>query len=213
MELRAVGDHAVLVGRDETGRRRAVDPYSLALSGELAEALHEWARVAATVVRADAGAGTAGELVSARGRQLAARLAVEMGTPVSYADPVTDEIALLDRPGGTPAQHRTHAVGGFFARARVDWLAAARGPEPTPWATGLTVSAFTTITVLLTIVSLSAALHETSALLSIAANLLIVAGVAPSVWLLGRLPVWRWVAYGVLAGIALSWLAGLFTIF
>jgi hypothetical protein len=211
VELRAVGEHAVLVGRDESGRRRSVDPHSLAMSGELAEALHEWARVSAAVLHAEARTGHAGSLVSARGRQLAARLAAEMGTSVTYADPVTEEVALLDQPGLLKLVSRT-PVAGFLARVKIDWLAAARSAEPTPWATGLAVTVFTAVIVVLTIVSLSAALHETSALLSVAANLVIAAGVSPSVWLLGRLPVWRWVAYGVLGGILLSWLAGLFAI-
>lgn len=222
LELRAESGQAVLVGKDATGRCCEVDPRSLALGSDLADALHEWARVAAAVIGAGVGAcGPAGTLVSTRGRQLAARVAAEMGISVAYADPVTGEVAVLKRPvaeGPVVSAIRPVHRGGvmfpprMFPRTRAVWRVAARSAEPTPWATGLTVSAFAGITVLVGVVSLATALTETSPLLAILANLVITAGLAPSVVLLGRLAVWRWVAYGVLVGIVLGWVVWLLSL-
>lgn len=39
------------------------------------------------------------------------------------------------------------------------------------------------------------------------ANLLVAGGLAPSMWLARATPIWRWIAYGTAAGIALSWIA------
>ncbi|MGH3623797.1 MAG: DUF2537 domain-containing protein [Sciscionella sp.] len=214
MELRAKGGQAVLVGRDATGRHREVDPRSLALGSELATALHEWARVAAVVCGAGVGAsGPASTLVSTRGRQLAARVAAEMGISVAYADPVTGEVAVLERPVTegpvAQAERPVRSPSAMLARTSAAWRVAARTAEPTPWATGLTVSAFAGIAVLISVVSLAFALSETSPVLAFAANLVITAGLAPSVLLLGQLVVWRWVAYGVLVGLTLGWVVWL----
>jgi len=37
----------------------------------------------------------------------------------------------------------------------------------------------------------------------------VTAGLMPSVWLARNTPLWRWLSYGVAAGLALSWLAGI----
>lgn len=79
------------------------------------------------------------------------------------------------------------------------------GPEPTPWVTGLTVSVATVPFVLVTLVSLADGLAEIAPWVAVVALLLATAGLAPSVWLGRDTPVWRWVAYGVAAGVALSW--------
>ncbi len=38
------------------------------------------------------------------------------------------------------------------------------------------------------------------------ANLLVAAGLAPSIWLGRATPIWRWVAYGTAVGIILAWI-------
>lgn len=39
------------------------------------------------------------------------------------------------------------------------------------------------------------------------ANLLVAAGLTPSIWLARSTPIWRWIGYGTAAGIVLTWLA------
>ncbi|GLZ34340.1 hypothetical protein Lesp02_65270 [Lentzea sp. NBRC 105346] len=193
MELRVRDGRAVLAGQDDTGERE-VDPHSLPLGSELADALHEWAKVADAVVRTETPAdGVATALVTRRGRQLAGRLAAVMGTSVAFADPVTGELVSVDAPPvAAPPVEVT--------------------PEPTPWATGLTVSIITAAIVTVTVVSLSLGLGETSRWLAVIANVLVVGGLAPSVWLGRSTPVWRWVAYGVVTGIGVAWFALILTL-
>ena len=176
--------------------RREVDPRNLALPAELTEALHEWARVAGAVVTAGIGVdAAAGDLVSRRGRQLAAKLAAAMGAAVHYIDPVTGEVSEIgapDEPAEPPGPPRP--------------------AEPTPWATGLTVTVIVTVLVGIVVVALSLALGEASHWLAVAANVVIGLGLAPSVWLARNTLVWRWVAYGVVAGLLGAWVALLFTL-
>src|SRR5690349_21868289 len=118
-----------------------------------------------------------------------------MNAPVSYTDPVSGEqvsVEAPEEPVKPPAAH--HA-------------APAEEPEPTPWGTGLTVSFITAAIVTVTVVSLSLGLGETSDWLALVANVLVVGGLAPSVWLGRKVPVWRWVAYGVVTGVLVAWLA------
>jgi len=191
VRLRIDGERAVLVGHDGTAER-AVDPRRLPLAVELVDALHEWARVASAVGRGDAGAD-AGAVVTRRGLQLASRVAASMGVPVGYLDPLTGEERVVEpiEPTARPARP---------ARPT-------REPEPTPWLTGLTVSAVSLVLVLITVVTLAATLAETHALLAVASNVVVTAGLLPSLWLVRRQAVWRWVAYGVASAIALAWLA------
>jgi hypothetical protein len=149
------------------------DPARLALPGELVAALHEWARVAQAVH--DGSGREVRVLASSRGRQLAARLAGHAGVVVGYADPVEGGIELI-RPAPAAA-------------------------EPTPWGTGLTISAVAATITVVMLVALAEALAETSRWLSALATVLVAAGLAPSIWLLRTVPVWRWMAYGVAAGI------------
>jgi hypothetical protein len=79
--------------------------------------------------------------------------------------------------------------------------------EPTPWATGLIVSAMAATVVGVALLSLSQDLASNGAWLVVLANLLVAAGLAPSIWLGRVTPIWRWVAYGTAAGIVLAWLA------
>jgi hypothetical protein len=61
------------------------------------------------------------------------------------------------------------------------------------------------------VVTLSLALGAASAWLALIANVVIAIGLAPSVWLARRAPIWRWVSYGVVAGIVLAWITLLFS--
>lgn len=79
--------------------------------------------------------------------------------------------------------------------------------EPTPWATGLTVSAVTAAIVGIGLGSLSQGLAPNGPGLVALANLLVAAGLAPSIWLGRATPIWRWVAYGTATGILLTWIA------
>ncbi len=79
--------------------------------------------------------------------------------------------------------------------------------EPTPWATGLIVSAMAATVVGVALLSLSQDLASNGAWLVVLANLLVAAGLAPSIWLGRATPIWRWVAYGTAAGIVLAWIA------
>lgn len=197
MELRVRDGRAVLAGEDESGERE-VDPHSLPLGTDLAEALHEWAKVADAVVRTQTPAdGVASALVTRRGKQLAGRIAAVMNAPVQYTDPVSGELVSVGAPE-TPAK--------AAVRTEVE------EPEPTPWGTGLAVSFITAAIVAVTVVSLSLGLGETSRWLALIANVLVVGGLAPSVWLGRKVPVWRWVSYGVVTGVIVAWLALILTL-
>ena len=79
--------------------------------------------------------------------------------------------------------------------------------EPTPWATGLTVSAVAAAIVGVALLSLSQGLASNGPWVVVIANLLVAAGLTPSVWLARATPTWRWVAYGAAAGIIATWIA------
>ncbi len=206
MELRVQAGRAVLAGESESGELE-VDPHNLPLGAGLAEALHEWAKVAEAVQRTNAPAdGAAGALVTRRGRQLAGRLAADMGLPVAFADPVTGERHLVDasQSGVRPSPTRPAAI-----------VVAEQEPEPaepTPWGTGLTVSVFSGAVVAFMVVTLSLGLGETNRWLALVANVLVVGGIAPSVWLARKVIIWRWVAYGVTTGVVLAWIALILTL-
>jgi hypothetical protein len=197
VELRVRDGRAVLAGQDESGERE-VDPHSLPLGADLAEALHEWAKVADAVVRTETPAdGVASALVARRGKQLAGRIAAVMNSPIRYTDPVSGEQVSVEAPEApVKAEPRPQVIE----------------QEPTPWGTGLTVSIITAAIVTVTVVSLSLGLGETSRWLALVANVLVVGGLAPSVWLGRRVPVWRWVAYGVVTGVLVAWLVLILTL-
>lgn len=188
VQLRAKGERAVLVGHD--GRtEREVDPGNLALGGHLSDELHEWARVASAVLRSESATdAAAGAVVSRRGLQLATRVAASMGVPVGYLDPLTGRIFVLDPP----------AVG----RARPPQ----RPTEPTPWLSGLGVSAFIVVLVFVAMLTLATTLAQTNFLWAVGSNAVVTAGLLPSVWLIRHTPIWRWVSLGVATGMALAWL-------
>jgi hypothetical protein len=79
--------------------------------------------------------------------------------------------------------------------------------EPTPWATGLTVSAVAAAIVGVALLSLSQALASNGVRAVVLANVLVAAGLTPSLWLGRATPIWRWVAYGTAAGIVATWIA------
>jgi hypothetical protein len=213
VQLRARDGRALLAGPADgaDAADREVDPHSLALGADLAEALHEWARVADAVHRnGPTDEGAAARLISRRGQQLASRVAAAMGSPVSYADPLTGEITEI----AVPAASVVPDVSTVAEQESPDLTQESdpdRPAEPTPWATGLTVTGFSAAVVLLVVVALSLALGAASNWLALIANVVIALGLAPSVWLARRAPVWRWVAYGVVAGIVIAWIALLFT--
>jgi hypothetical protein len=204
VELRVRAGRAVLAGvpADASGDRIEVDPGNLPLGADLADALQEWAEVVVVVERAlvAGSAGTATALVSRRGRQLAKRLAEVMGTPVSYADPLTGEVDVIGVPERTaPPRAARHA-----RRAPV--------AEPTPWGTGLTLSAFAAVIAVFATLTLSLGLGRSNPWLALGANVMVAGGLAPSLWLARNVLVWRWVAYGVVAGILLAWVGLLFSL-
>ncbi|WP_173140439.1 DUF2537 domain-containing protein [Kibdelosporangium persicum] len=190
MELRTNGERAELVGPDD----RVIDPAVLDVPAELTTALDEWAQVVAAMQRADAPEdASAAVLVSRRGMQLADRLSAVLETTVSYHDPLTGEVLFVDAAPPSPAS-------------------ALPAPEPTPWLTGLTVSALMAVVTITAVLTLAITLNETSGLLAIGANIVVTAGLAPSVWLARRVLIWRWVAFGVASGLALGWIALIFVL-
>lgn len=84
--------------------------------------------------------------------------------------------------------------------------------EPTPWATGLTVSAVVAVMVGIALLVLSQALVPNGRGVVALSNLLVAVGLTPSIWLGRNTPIWRWVGYGTAAGITLTWLALLITL-
>ncbi|MGH3947100.1 MAG: DUF2537 domain-containing protein [Pseudonocardiaceae bacterium] len=94
-------------------------------------------------------------------------------------------------------------------RARLELHARTGMPpgEPTPWATGLTVSAVIAVIVGIALLSLSQGLATVGFWPVVLANLLVVAGLTPSMWLARATPIWRWVAYGAATAIPLTWIA------
>lgn len=200
-------------GAEGPGESTEVDPHSLALGADLAEALHEWARVADAVYRnGQSDESAAAKLISRRGQQLAGRIAAVMGRPVSYADPLTGEVTEVAVPEQEPTDHGP--VASWWSRqSESDRHHGHAQPatEPTPWATGLTVTGVSAVLVMIVVVALSLALGAASNWLALIANLVIALGLAPSVWLARNAPIWRWVAYGVVAGIVVAWITLLFT--
>ncbi|HEX5403229.1 MAG TPA: DUF2537 domain-containing protein [Pseudonocardiaceae bacterium] len=224
MQLRARDGRALLAGQasdtatDQEPVEAEVDPHSLALGSDLADALHEWAMVADAVHRNGQTDGSAAaQLISRRGRQLAGRLAAAMGRPVSYADPLTGEVVEVDVPPAEQPEPAPNQLVAWWARQQGQASTQAGRPrhgvvdERPPWNTGLTVSIVTAILLMLVVVTLSLALGAANRWLPLIANIVIAVGLAPSVWLARRAPVWRWVAYGVVAGILVAWVALLFT--
>jgi Protein of unknown function (DUF2537) len=170
-------------GRVVLGERRVGDP---PLPVELQRALREWAAFGVTVARS--GGPQERELLQRRGRQLASRVADVLGRPVQFTDPVTGRVESV-------------RVGSAGPIPRL----APEPPGPTPWATGLVVSAFFAVLVAFGDIVLSTAFAEAFGLLWVPANLLVGLGLTPSLYLLRHTPFWRWPAIGAAAGLVAAW--------
>ena len=151
-----------------------------ALPDEVARALRQWAWLAAAVDPADPDALA----VSRRGQQLAALVAAVRAEPVEYVDPVSGAV---------------YPVGPYPE-------AELTAGEPTPWATGLAVSAFVAAITVALVLILTSVLRAEYRWLWIPANVLVGIGLAPTIWLLRAVPFWRWTSYGLAAGLVLAWL-------
>ncbi len=86
-----------------------------------------------------------------------------------------------------------------------EWRAA---PEPTPWATGLVLTAFSALVVAVAVWVLCAGLADRP-IVAVLVNVLVAGGLAPAIWLSRNLPVLRWIAAGALVGIAAGWISAL----
>ncbi len=161
-------------------------PGDAPLPAELQDAVREWSALALLTVRS----GGPGEkaLVRRRGLQLAGRVADVLGRPVEFTDPSTGEIESV-RVGGPDPRLAVHP------------------PGPTPWGTGLAISAFFAAVVTIADVALSRAFAEAFGLLWVPANLLVALGLSPSLYLLRRVPFWRWPAVGTAVGLVAAWVA------
>jgi len=169
-------------GRVLLGERKPGDP---PLPVDLEDALREWAAFAVTV--SGSGGPTERDMLQRRGRQLAVRVADVLGRTVTYTDPVSGRVEAVPAPNTGPIPRLPDDA------------------EPTPWATGLAVSAFTAVVVAVGDVALSRAFAEAFGLLWVPANILVALGLAPSLHLLRFTPFWRWPALGAAAGLAAAW--------
>lgn len=93
-----------------------------------------------------------------------------------------------------------------LARARPVIFVRPATSEPTPWATGLTVTVIVAAISLATDLVLALTLRYTYGWLWIPANVLLCGGLSPTVWLLRNTPTWRWVSWGIAIGFACAWL-------
>lgn len=164
------------------------------LPGDLQEALREWGLFAVSAMRL--GGPLECAMLRHWGRQLASRVADVLGRPVDFVDPLTGAVESI-RVGATGPNPQSTT----YLPDR-----AAAPPGPTPWATGLAVSAFFTVLVAMADIVLSNAFAEAFGLLWVPANLLVGLGLAPSLHLLRSTPFWRWPALGAAVGLGVAWL-------
>lgn len=165
----------------ELGDRQPGDP---PLPPDLQAAVDEWVAYADTV----AGSDRADELdlLRRRGRQLASRLSGVLGRPVEFVDPV-DGVVESVTVGTGPLPRLGGPTG------------------PTPWPTGLVIAGFSALLVAVADVVLSRAFAAAFGSLWVPANLLVGLGIAPTLWLVRRLTLWRWVSAGTAAGLVAAW--------
>lgn len=90
---------------------------------------------------------------------------------------------------------------------RIDPSTVEESGERVPWATGLTVTGIVAALVTVGLTAVSLAVAEVNIFLAIAMNHAAAAGFAPTIWLSWRTPVWRWVTFGLAAGLAVTWIA------
>lgn len=187
VELRLRGEQVVL-GVDADGVEAAL--CETPLDADLIEALDEWARVAVALLRQGDDAGVS--VVSRRGKQLAGRVAAVLQTPVRYQDPITGQ-ALVVSPPRRPVSPPVHTA--------------------TPWGTGLTVSAFIAVFMIVALLALADTLAtEIGTVGAVVALVLVTAGLAPSLWLGRRVPIVRWIVFGAATGVGLAWIGVLLTL-
>jgi Protein of unknown function (DUF2537) len=79
--------------------------------------------------------------------------------------------------------------------------------EPTPWATGLTVSGFVAAVTAAAVVVLSLGVARVHPLLAVGLNAVAVGGLAPTFWGWRTVPVLRWFVLGTGVGVLGAWLA------
>ncbi|QNG17687.1 DUF2537 domain-containing protein [Rhodococcus triatomae] len=80
---------------------------------------------------------------------------------------------------------------------------------PTPWGTGLLVSLFSTVVVATAAIVFASQLARVSVVLAVVLNVIVGVGVVLTVWHWRTRPTWRWVVYGICAGIPVGWVAAL----
>jgi hypothetical protein len=195
------------------------DARNVRLPADLRTALHEWSEVADTVLRS--GDDHELDLLRRRGRQLAARVADVLGRPVEFVDPVSGAVESIRAgraangaaaSGGFAVTNGTVTNGAVAGNGSNGGVPAASrqtlGLEPsgpTPWGTGMAISAFFAVLVAVADIVLATAFGGTFGLLWVPANLLVTAGTMPSLWLAREVPFWRWPAFGAAAGLAAAW--------
>ena len=175
------------------------------LPGPLVELLDEWARAADSLSRtADPPGSPAAVRVSRTGRHLAARVSVALARPVDYCDPVTGLRIPLRAVTARPRVPAVPLPTRRRGRRRPDATVSTVFTEPTPWATGLTLSALVAGLVLL--VNLSLALPMVAGLggIGVLIDLVVVAGLVPALWLNRTALTWRWAVWGAFVGMGLA---------
>jgi hypothetical protein len=114
------------------------------------------------------------------------------------------------RLGTDPTLSETGPVGDELPE-RDDWPWVQEwraGQEPTPWATGGALAAFSALVVGVAVWVLSAGLSDRP-IVAVLVNVLVAAGLAPAMWLSRGLPVLRWIAAGAAAGILAGWISAI----
>jgi hypothetical protein len=81
--------------------------------------------------------------------------------------------------------------------------------EPTPWFTGLLVTALSGFVVCFLTLALMLGFGSRALWLGVLAGVVVTAVLAPSVLLIRRAPGWRWLAYGTELGLVAGWLTWL----
>jgi hypothetical protein len=104
----------------------------------------------------------------------------------------------LARGLATERGEDVHVVDGSSVRV-------VHPPEPTPWGTGSVLAAASAVVVLVALLALTRGVAALSGVLALAANIVVVGGLAPSAWLARDRSVWRWVALGAAAGTLGAW--------
>lgn len=69
------------------------------------------------------------------------------------------------------------------------------------------MAGFAAVVVTVAVMAFGSQLARINPALAVILELVVVAGVAPSVWRLRRAPVWRWLVYGAAAGVVAGWTA------